>query len=53
MREANRRIKRRFDELGIEIPAHRQRLMFEDSAHPLRCATPAPPGPEGARPAQG
>ncbi|WP_120008642.1 mechanosensitive ion channel domain-containing protein [Teichococcus vastitatis] len=53
MREANRRIKRRFDELGIEIPAHRQRLMFEDSAHPLRHATPAPPGPEGARPAQG
>ncbi|KAA2214235.1 mechanosensitive ion channel domain-containing protein [Teichococcus oryzae] len=45
MREANRRIKRRFDELGIEIPAHRQRLMFEEAAaNPLRPASPARQG---------
>jgi len=31
MREMNRRIKQRFDELGIEIPAHRQRLTFDSA----------------------
>lgn len=39
MREMNRRIKRRFDELGIEIPAHRQKLMMEPGG-----AFPPPPG---------
>lgn len=32
MREMNRRIKQRFEELGIEIPAQRQKLTFEGVA---------------------
>ena len=32
MREMNRRIKQRFDEAGIEIPAHRQHVMFTGAA---------------------
>ncbi|HYZ33782.1 MAG TPA: mechanosensitive ion channel domain-containing protein [Crenalkalicoccus sp.] len=34
-REFNRRIKRRFDELGIEIPYPRQKLMLERPRAPL------------------
>ncbi len=39
-REMHRRIKRRFDELGIEIPAPRQRLTFDPAQPP-----PEPFGP--------
>jgi small conductance mechanosensitive channel len=38
-REMNRRIKQRFDALGIEIPASRQTLMFQGAPPPL----PPPP----------
>jgi small conductance mechanosensitive channel len=38
-REMNRRIKQRFDVLGIEIPAARQTLMFQGAPPPL----PSPP----------
>jgi len=34
-RELNRRVKRRFDELGIEIPYPHQKLVMEQAApHP-------------------
>ncbi|MXP63010.1 mechanosensitive ion channel [Roseomonas sp. M0104] len=33
-REMNRRIRQRFDELGIEIPAHRQQVVFTPAAPP-------------------
>ncbi len=43
-REMNRRIKRRFDELGIEIPYPHQKLVLEEK-HPAQAAntTPEPP----------
>ena len=43
-REMNRRIKRRFDELGIEIPYPHQKLVLEEK-HPAQTAntTPEPP----------
>jgi len=40
-REMNRRIKRRFDELGIEIPYPHQRLVMEEK-HPAQAASNAP-----------
>ncbi|MFC3126954.1 mechanosensitive ion channel family protein [Pseudoroseomonas globiformis] len=46
LREANRRIKARFDALGIEIPAHRQRLTFDGQA-PDAMRPPVPRAAEG------
>jgi small-conductance mechanosensitive channel len=40
-REMNRRIKRRFDELGIEIPYPHQKLVLEEK-HPAQTASAAP-----------
>ena len=46
-RELNRRIKRRFDELGIEIPYPHQKLVLEEK-HPAQTASPAPEPPPAA-----
>ena len=43
-REMNRRIKRRFDELGIDIPYPHQKLVMEEK-HPAQTASPAPETP--------
>ncbi len=43
-REMNRRIKRRFDELGIEIPYPHQKLVLEEK-HPAQTASAAPETP--------
>ena len=43
-REMNRRIKRRFDELGIDIPYPHQKLVMEEK-HPAQTASPAPEAP--------
>jgi small-conductance mechanosensitive channel len=43
-REMNRRIKRRFDELGIEIPYPHQKLVLEEK-HPAQTASSAPEAP--------
>ncbi len=43
-RELNRRIKRRFDELGIEIPYPHQKLVLEEK-HPAQTANAAPEPP--------
>jgi small-conductance mechanosensitive channel len=43
-RELNRRIKRRFDELGIEIPYPHQKLVLEEK-HPAQTASSAPEAP--------
>ncbi len=43
-REMNRRIKRRFDELGIEIPYPHQKLVMEEK-HPAQTANLAPEPP--------
>jgi len=43
-REMNRRIKRRFDELGIEIPYPHQKLVLEEK-HPAQTASAAPEPP--------
>ena len=43
-REMNRRIKRRFDELGIEIPYPHQKLVLEEK-HPAQTAVVAPEMP--------
>jgi small conductance mechanosensitive channel len=43
-RELNRRIKRRFDELGIEIPYPHQKLVLEEK-HPAQTASAAPETP--------
>jgi small conductance mechanosensitive channel len=43
-RELNRRIKRRFDELGIEIPYPHQKLVLEEK-HPAQTASAAPEPP--------
>jgi len=43
-RELNRRIKRRFDELGIEIPYPHQKLVLEEK-HPALTAGVAPETP--------
>jgi small-conductance mechanosensitive channel len=43
-REMNRRIKRRFDELGIEIPYPHQKLVLEEK-HPAQTANTAPEPP--------
>jgi len=43
-REFNRRIKQRFDKLGIEIPYPHQKLVIENTAkHPAEEDFPAPP----------
>ncbi|HWL81036.1 MAG TPA: mechanosensitive ion channel domain-containing protein [Roseomonas sp.] len=41
-REMNRRIRQRFDELGIEIPAHRQQVLFTPAGGPPAGTAPAP-----------
>ena len=46
-REMNRRIKRRFDELGIEIPYPHQKLVMEQK-HPAQAASSAPEAPPAA-----
>jgi moderate conductance mechanosensitive channel len=46
-REMNRRIKRRFDELGIEIPYPHQKLVMEQK-HPAQAASSAPEAPPSA-----
>jgi len=46
-REMNRRIKRRFDELGIEIPYPHQKLVLEEK-HPAQPAGNAPEAPTAA-----
>jgi small-conductance mechanosensitive channel len=46
-REMNRRIKRRFDELGIEIPYPHQKLVMEQK-HPAQAASSAPEAPSAA-----
>lgn len=46
-RELNRRIKRRFDELGIEIPYPHQKLVLEEK-HPAQTASVAPEPPPAA-----
>jgi small-conductance mechanosensitive channel len=43
-REMNRRIKRRFDELGIDIPYPHQKLVMEGK-HPAQTASAAPEAP--------
>jgi small conductance mechanosensitive channel len=43
-RELNRRIKRRFDELGIEIPYPHQKLVLEEK-HPAQTENAAPEPP--------
>ncbi|MFN6251544.1 MAG: mechanosensitive ion channel domain-containing protein [Acetobacteraceae bacterium] len=43
-REMNRRIKRRFDELGIEIPYPHQKLVLEEK-HPAQTINTAPEPP--------
>ncbi|MGI9128720.1 MAG: mechanosensitive ion channel domain-containing protein [Roseomonas sp.] len=43
-REMNRRIKRRFDELGIEIPYPHQKLVLEEK-HPAQAGNTAPEAP--------
>lgn len=43
-RELNRRIKRRFDELGIDIPYPHQKLVLEER-HPAQTASAAPEPP--------
>ncbi len=43
-REMNRRIKRRFDDLGIEIPYPHQKLVLEEK-HPAQSASSAPEAP--------
>ena len=43
-REMNRRIKRRFDELGIDIPYPHQKLVLEGK-HPAQTASAAPEAP--------
>ncbi|MCA3382072.1 MAG: mechanosensitive ion channel [Roseomonas sp.] len=47
-REMNRRIKRRFDELGIEIPYPHQKLVLEEK-HPAQTGGNAPEPPAIAR----
>jgi small-conductance mechanosensitive channel len=49
-RELNRRVKRRFHELGIEIPYPHQKLVMESGAkHPMQEDFPEPPaGAKGA-----
>jgi small-conductance mechanosensitive channel len=42
-REMNRRIKRRFDELGIDIPYPHQKLVLEEK-HPAQTGATAPEG---------
>ncbi|MFB9969979.1 mechanosensitive ion channel domain-containing protein [Pseudoroseomonas cervicalis] len=42
LREMNRRIKQRFDESGIEIPAARQKLVFDGPAQPPYPGAAAP-----------
>lgn len=46
-REMNRRIKRRFDELGIEIPYPHQKLVMEQK-HPAQAASSAQEAPPSA-----
>ena len=46
-REMNRRIKRRFDELGIEIPYPHQKLVLEEK-HPAQPGNTAPEPPAAA-----
>lgn len=46
-REMNRRIKRRFDELGIDIPYPHQKLVLEGK-HPAQTASAAPEAPAAA-----
>jgi small conductance mechanosensitive channel len=43
-REMNRRIKRRFDELGIDSPYPHQKLVMEGK-HPAQTASAAPEAP--------
>ncbi|MDJ0390123.1 mechanosensitive ion channel [Roseomonas sp. E05] len=43
MREMNRRIRHRFDELGIEIPAHRQQVVFTGAVPPPAAASAPQP----------
>ncbi|WP_111399376.1 mechanosensitive ion channel domain-containing protein [Humitalea rosea] len=53
-REFNRRIKKRFDELGIEIPFPHQKLVFEKGAVlPFQAMTPEAMPPEAGAPAPG
>jgi small conductance mechanosensitive channel len=43
-REFNRRIKQRFDKLGIEIPYPHQKLVIEGGKHPATEDFPETPG---------